>query len=216
MLIPGNYVVSQNETDVPKDIDYFINENNIIHSSQVINAEKFSQIDSVRNEYNAVPQLHIVDSLPCSAISDVEREQEYVNAIYSDQEHIKYFKDLGISPIIVDSGATSVTFTDIFLFDRLSKNNNPLAVVSMGSHANTQMINGIGTNFLFPKINHVHNLMWNLISLGVLTQYPLFWKHSGENKDWIFYDSDGNIMLKTRCYNKNVFYLTQEYTEILL
>ena len=114
----------------------------------------------------------------CTVIKE-EKVLDYLASVIDDSEHIKYFKEMGISPIIVDSGATCNTFTDTMLFDNLKQNFNENITVSMGSRQNTKMIDGIGSNFLFSRINYVTNLMWNLISLGSLTSYPLTWTFKG-------------------------------------
>ena len=144
-----------------------------------------------------------------SVLINSTKINDWMCAIESDSNYINYFNRMGISPIIIDSGATAVTMTDVLLFDSLNENINPNITVSMGSVDNTKIIEGIGNNFLFSRMNYVKGLIWNLISLGALTQYPLCWKHSGEGREWTFYDTNGTEMLKAVCYTKNVFYLTE-------
>ena len=139
-----------------------------------------------------------------------------LNAINECKTSIEYFYEYNIKPIIIDSGATSTCFTDMFLFDQLYKNNDNSNTAYMGSAENRTIITGIGCNNIFSKINHIPTLMWNLISLGDLVFHPKCWKHEGAENTWIFYNNQGNEVFKAISYAKNVFFLTKEYTYSML
>jgi len=66
----------------------------------------------------------------------------------------------------------------------------------MGSTKYTQMIDGFGSNCMFDKIKFIKGLMWNLISMGIVTRYPLCWTHEGDQHLWTFYDRNGNEVLQ--------------------
>jgi hypothetical protein len=149
-------------------------------------------------------------------VKERHNETELIANINTDYEYIKYFSDLGIKPIIIDSGTTNTTFTDIILFDSLEKNLNSKYTVSMGTFENTSIIDGIGNSSLFPDVNYVKNLFYSLISLGRITSHPLNWNHRGTGREWIFTDQNGNVVLEANCYSNHVYYLSEYHTKKLV
>ena len=162
-------------------------------SEKILGSESVGGTDGVENSTEGATHRQCFQSSCWSdVIGDIceiseLKVNEYINAVSSDSEHIEYFANRGIAPIIVDSGTSRSSFKDPILFDYLSENTNPGLKVSMGSLANTSMIDGVGSNFIFPRINLVEGLMWNLIGLGDLTSDPLNWTHEGEGKTWPVY-----------------------------
>ena len=165
--------------------------------------------------------LNLVDSEkvlyhPNQSNDSDDHRVDYLAAVAHDSTHIEYFKKFNIKPIIVDSGASCVAFADAILFDDLVENHDANLVVSLGSKANTQVIEGVGSNFLFNSIRYVSGLMYNLVALSVLTSYPILWSHKGERNVWTFYDFNGDEVLRAVSYTSNIYYLTEECTESLL
>ena len=50
--------------------------------------------------------------------------------------------------------------------------------------------------------------MYNLMALGCLTQFPILWSHKGER--------NGNEVMKAVSYSNNIYYLTEDYTEMFV